>query len=61
MVSSVELILYIVLGCIIGIIYSLRRVVMLERKILSIDYKLSKIFGKRYLAKVPRPRKRRKH
>ena len=57
MVSSVEIILYIVLGCIIGIVYSLRRVIMLERRILNMDYKLSKLFGKRYLNKIPKPKR----
>lgn len=42
---EIELILYILLGAVAGMIYSLKRVLRLERVILEMDRKISKKLG----------------
>ena len=47
MANQEILILYILLGAIAGIVYSLRRIYMLERKILEIDRKITELLKKK--------------
>lgn len=46
-ITNVELILYVMLGAVGGMIYGLKRILVLERRILDIDMKLSLLLNKK--------------
>lgn len=45
--SGLELLMYIMLGAIIGMIYSIRRILILERRILEVDRKITLMLKKK--------------
>lgn len=47
MASEDTILLYIILGLVIGIIYSLRRIYFLEKKLASLDVKLTQLVTKK--------------
>lgn len=69
---EIKLILYILLGAVAGMLYSLKRVLRMERVILEIDKKISKklgvkatkskvkVGGKRVTKKVKKKKRRKK-
>ena len=70
---EIKLILYILLGAVAGMLYSLKRVIRMERLILEMDKKISKklgvkptgeatvkVKGKRVTKKVKKTKRRRK-
>lgn len=44
---QIQLLLYIILGGLIGLVYGLRRVLMMEKKIVQIDRKIAKLLEKK--------------
>ena len=51
-----ELLLYIILGVLAGILYGMRRLYILENRIIALDSKISQSLGRR---SSPHPKKRR--
>ncbi len=47
LVFKIEIVLYIILGGLVGLIYGLRRVLLMERRIIQMDKKLAKLIEKR--------------
>ncbi|MDD5177832.1 MAG: hypothetical protein PHT54_00935 [Candidatus Nanoarchaeia archaeon] len=43
--DQITIILYVMLGAVVGMIYSLRRIFILERRILALDVKITKLIG----------------
>jgi hypothetical protein len=41
--EQITIILYVMLGAVVGMIYSLRRIFILERRILALDVKITKL------------------
>jgi hypothetical protein len=54
------IILYIMLGAVVGMIYGLRRIFILERRILSIDAKVSRLLGKKVMKPTKKTTKKKK-
>ena len=55
---EIKLILYILLGAVAGMLYSLKRVIKMEQRIISLDEKISKKLGLKAAPKVKVVRKR---
>ncbi|MDD5254002.1 MAG: hypothetical protein PHG05_02765 [Candidatus Nanoarchaeia archaeon] len=43
--DQITVILYVMLGAVVGMIYSLRRIFILERRILALDVKITRLLG----------------
>lgn len=55
---NIELVLYVLLAAVAGMIYSLRRIYLLEKRILALDKKITTLLFKKNPVKKP-TRKRR--
>lgn len=44
---KIEIMLYIIIGGMVGLIYGLKRALMLERKIVSMDRKIAKLLERK--------------
>lgn len=44
---KIELVLYIILGGLVGLVYGLRRVILMERRIIELEKRITKIIAKR--------------
>ncbi len=44
---KIEIVLYIILGGLVGLIYGLRRVLLMEKRIIQMDRRIAKLIEKR--------------
>lgn len=44
---KIEIVLYIILGGLVGLVYGLRRVLMMERRIIAIDKKIARLIQRK--------------
>jgi len=44
---KIEIVLYIILGGLVGLVYGLRRVLMMEKRIIAIDKKIARLLERR--------------
>ncbi|MFH1332510.1 MAG: hypothetical protein ABIH63_04490 [archaeon] len=44
---KIEIVLYIILGGLVGLVYGLRRVIMMERRIIDLEKKITKALEKK--------------
>lgn len=57
--NNIEIVLYILLAAIAGMIFSLRRIFLLEKRILALDKKITSLISRKAIRKTTKRRKRR--